>query len=136
MLDKNCTFCKILKGELPSYKLFEDSKVYAFLDINPISEGHLLVIPKFHAIKTHEVPNEYLEGILPVISRLALAMNLDNYNILQNNGRVAGQVVNHVHYHLIPRPDTKSGLRFTFHPISTEKTEFQKASKQIVDNLG
>ena len=78
-------------------KLFETDKSYAFLDIGPCSQGHSLVIPKYHAAKMHELPDDYLQDILPIAKKLAIATGAAEYNVLQNNGRMAHQVVDHVH---------------------------------------
>ncbi|KAF8721932.1 hypothetical protein AX14_010104 [Amanita brunnescens Koide BX004] len=80
---------------------------YSFLDIGPLSRGHALVIPKYHAEKLHELPEEHLSDMMPIAKKIAVAQGLENYNILQNNGKIAHQVVPHVHFHVIPKP-TKS----------------------------
>ncbi|KAI0274336.1 HIT-like protein [Russula aff. rugulosa BPL654] len=107
-----CIFCKIIKGEIPSLKLIETNLSYSFLDINPLSRGHALVIPKYHAEKMHELPDEYLADMLPIAKKIAVAQGVEDYNILQNNGRIAHQVVDHVHFHVIPKPSdsNKEGL--------------------------
>ncbi|MCJ1250276.1 Adenosine 5'-monophosphoramidase [Trapelia coarctata] len=105
-----CIFCKIIKGDIPSFKLFESPHLLAFLDIQPLSRGHALVIPKHHGAKLTDIPDEQLREILPVAKRLALATGAENYNILQNNGRIAHQLVDHVHFHMIPKPNETEGL--------------------------
>jgi len=105
-----CIFCKIIKGEIPCFKLFESDKTLAFLDINPLSKGHALVIPKHHGAKLEDIPDEHLGEILPVVKKLISATGAENYNILQNNGRIAHQEVDHVHFHMIPKPDAEQGL--------------------------
>ncbi|CAF9907610.1 Adenosine 5'-monophosphoramidase [Imshaugia aleurites] len=100
-----CIFCKIIKGDIPSFKLFESERVLAFLDIQPLSQGHALVVPKAHGSKLTDVPDDQLEEILPVAKRLAKATGSENYNILQNNGRLAHQEVDH-----IPKPNQQEGL--------------------------
>ncbi|KAF8424787.1 HIT-like protein [Boletus edulis BED1] len=105
-----CIFCKIIKGEIPSFKLIETVHSYAFLDIGPVSKGHALVIPKDHTVKMHELPDEYLADALPIAKKIALAQGLENYNILQNNGRIAHQQVDHVHFHVVPKPNATEGL--------------------------
>ncbi|KAI1080296.1 HIT domain-containing protein [Whalleya microplaca] len=105
-----CIFCKIIKGEIPSFKLFESDKTLAFLDIGPLSRGHALVIPKFHGEKLSDIPDEHLSEILPVAKKLVTATGATNYNILQNNGRIAHQEVDHVHFHMIPKPNEEQGL--------------------------
>lgn len=97
--------------------MIETPKVYSFLDIEPLSKGHILVIPKFHGEKLHDIPDDYLAEILPVTKKLVKALDLEvkglegpGYNVLQNNGKIAHQVVGHVHFHLIPKRDEKTGL--------------------------
>ncbi len=103
----DCLFCKIVAGKIPATKIYEDEVVLAFLDIGPISDGHTLVIPKQHFEKLHEYPAELLGQICSHLGKIAgavtAAMNSDGYNILCNNGRAAGQLVRHMHFHIIPR---------------------------------
>ncbi|KAK1673056.1 HIT domain-containing protein [Colletotrichum godetiae] len=106
----SCIFCKIIKGEIPCFKLFESEKTLAFLDINPLSRGHALVIPKHHGAKLSDIPDDQLSEVLPVVKKLVAATGATDYNILQNNGRIAHQVVDHVHFHMIPKPNETEGL--------------------------
>ncbi len=112
-MDPNCIFCKIVAGDIPCHKLYEDDRVLAFLDVGPLSVGHVLVIPKHHAMQLDELPSEDAAAIGAVLPRLAGAVSAatgtDAYNVLQNNGEAAGQVVMHVHFHLIPKPDDAPG---------------------------
>jgi len=105
-----CIFCRIIKGEIPSFKILETAKSYSFLDIQPLSRGHALVIPKEHTVTLHELSDDSLADLLPVAKKVAKAIGVTNYNILQNNGRIAHQVVDHVHIHIIPKPDEEQGL--------------------------
>ncbi|WVQ85733.1 hypothetical protein IAT38_007900 [Cryptococcus sp. DSM 104549] len=100
----SCIFCKIIKGEIPSMKLLETDTVFAFMDIGPIAKGHCLVIPKHHAEKLTDLPDDQMADILPTCRKLAVATGAENFNILQNNGRPAHQIVDHVHFHVIPKP--------------------------------
>ena len=117
-MNASCIFCKIIKGEIPSFKLIETSTIYSFLDIQPTAEAHCLVVPKYHGAKLHNIPDDYLKDILLVTKRLAKVLKMDTnnslegegYNVLQNNGRIAHQVVDHVHFHLIPKRDHETGL--------------------------
>jgi len=109
-LDDGCLFCKIIKGEVPSYKVLETDKVLAFLDIFPVSEGHTQIIPKYHAKTIGELPDEYLQEIGPTLKKVALATGVEQYNILQNNGKLAFQHIDHVHFHVVPKPNEKEGL--------------------------
>lgn len=105
-----CVFCAIVEGKIPSQKVYETPTVLAFLDINPISEGHTLIIPKPHYERLDACPADLLADVMAVAAKIApavkAAMHADAYNILCNNGSAAGQVVGHCHLHLIPR---KSG---------------------------
>lgn len=107
-------FSKILSGEIPSHKIYEDDLVYAFLDIGPVSRGHTLVIPKEPAATLDQLSDDSAAAIGRVLPRLCRAVmkasGTRDYNILQNNGAPAHQAVFHVHFHIIPKPDKKSGL--------------------------
>lgn len=100
-------FDKILAGQIPSYKLYEDDHVLAFLDIGPLSAGHTLVIPKERKAQLHQLSDESAAAIGRVLPRLCRAVmqatGATDYNILQNNGAPAHQVVMHVHFHIIPK---------------------------------
>ncbi|KAK0487114.1 HIT-like domain-containing protein [Armillaria novae-zelandiae] len=130
-----CIFCKIIKGEIPSLKLLETDLSYAFLDIGPLSKGHALVIPKYHAEKLHQLPDEHLTDILPIAKRIAIAQGDENYNILQNNGRVAHQVVDHVHFHVIPKPNDKEGLVIGWPTQQIDKAELTKIFEELKEKL-
>lgn len=103
----DCLFCRIVAGELPSQKLLEDDSTLAFMDINPWSRGHCLVISKEHGATIFDLSEESAVGIMRVAHRLApavkAAVEADGLNLLQSNGRAAWQQVDHVHMHLIPR---------------------------------
>jgi len=103
----DCLFCKIIKGEIPSAKIYEDEHMFAFLDIRPINKGHTLVLPKEHYGDVFDIPSETLCDVMPGLKKVASAIkeavNADGLNIGVNNGEVAGQAVFHLHFHLIPR---------------------------------
>jgi histidine triad (HIT) family protein len=107
MQNAECIFCKIIAGQIPAAKVYEDDKVLAFLDVGPLSDGHVLVVPKEHYQKVHECPPKVLADVWAVLGKIAgavsSAMNSDGYNVLCNNGRAAGQLVDHVHFHIVPR---------------------------------
>ena len=107
-------FTKIINGEIPCHKIYEDEHVLAFLDINPLSPGHTLVIPKEAAATLGELSDEASAAIGRVLPRLCRAVvgatGVADYNILQNNGATAHQAVFHVHFHIIPKPDDARGL--------------------------
>jgi len=127
----SCIFCKIIKGEIPSFKLFESDRIFAFLDISPLSRGHALVVPKHHGAKLTDIPDESLAEILPVAKRLVIATGATDYNILQNNGRIAHQQVDHVHFHMIPKPNETEGLGLSW-PMQT--TDMEKL-KDLLEEL-
>ncbi len=114
---EDCIFCKIVKGDIPSFKVYEDKRVFAFMDINPISEGHTLIIPKNHAENIWEISEEDLAAINRVSKKVAEAirkeLNPVGIAVLQLNGRGVNQVVMHYHLHLIPRMGGGPELKMT-----------------------
>lgn len=104
---EGCIFCKIIKGEIPATKIYEDDSVFAFLDIQPLTKGHALVIPKQHAENVFDIDNTVLQNIIVAGKKIASDMQKDlgavGINFLQSNGKKAGQVVFHYHMHIIPR---------------------------------
>ena len=106
-MKNNCVFCAIADGEIPSFKIYEDELVLAYLDINPFTEGHTLVIPKAHSSGLLDTPDETLAAIIARVKKVAEhlkgALPCDGFNILQNNGESAGQTVKHIHFHIVPR---------------------------------
>lgn len=103
----NCIFCKIVNGEIPCYKIYENEKVMAFLDANPVAKGHTLIVPKNHFENIFDIDEEKLKEIVSVSKKIALNikenLNADGINFIQNNGSLAGQAVFHYHLHVIPR---------------------------------
>jgi histidine triad (HIT) family protein len=114
---EDCIFCKIIRGEIPCIKVYEDDKVLAFEDINPISIGHTLIIPKRHAQNLWEIPGEDLVAVHQASQKVALgiskALNPTGIALLQLNGRGANQVVMHYHLHLVPRTSDDAELPIT-----------------------
>ncbi|HWA76486.1 MAG TPA: HIT family protein [Polyangiaceae bacterium] len=117
-------FSRILRNEIPCHKVYEDSHVLAFLDINPLSRGHVLVIPKEPAETLDRLSDEASAAIGRVLPRLCRAVmqvsGAPAYNVLQNNGALAHQAVNHVHFHIIPKPDDVQGLGVGWAPRALE----------------
>ncbi len=107
MNSQECIFCKIVAGDIPAASIYEDEAVLAFLDIGPIQKGHVLVIPKSHAATLDACTPDILRAMGRVLGRLGKAVveatGCDAYNCLCNNGRASGQLVDHVHFHIIPR---------------------------------
>lgn len=102
-----CVFCKIIAGEIPSYKVYEDENFLAFLDIKPINLGHTLVIPKNHYANLSEIPENELRSLILRVKKIAgllsKKLNFTDYTISENNGPLSGQSVAHIHFHIIPR---------------------------------
>ena len=112
----DCIFCKIAKGEIPSTKVWEDENFIAFADANPVEEGHTLVIPKKHFDSLldldEETSGKFLNAVGETAKILVEKHKADGFNLLLNNGKAAGQVMGHVHFHLLPRKegDNKRGI--------------------------
>jgi len=106
-VSSECIFCKIAAGELSSAKVYEDTDIIAFLDIAPVVKGHTLVVPRKHFSLITDTPPDLLAKAIKVARRIAVAqvaaLNADGLNVTQANGEIAGQVVPHIHFHVIPR---------------------------------
>ncbi|MGW8188617.1 MAG: HIT family protein [Desulfobacterales bacterium] len=114
---EGCIFCKIVRGEIPCFKILEDDRVLSFADVNPINTGHTLIIPKRHAENIWEIDGEDLAAIHSASLKIAKAMktslNPDGIAFLQLNGKAVNQVVMHYHLHLIPRNSNDPKLTMT-----------------------
>ena len=119
----DCIFCKIIKGEIPSYKIYEDDKVYAFLDIACDAVGHTLVIPKKHCTNVLDCDKEYLDAVIEAVQIISnhyvTNCGFDGVNILNASGAAAEQSVFHLHFHIVPR---KNGDGLHMWPL-TDKQE-------------
>jgi histidine triad (HIT) family protein len=133
-------FDKILDGEIPCHKVYEDDHVFAFLDIGPLSKGHTLVIPKERKAFLHELSDDAAAAIGRVLPRLARAVmkvsGCEHYNILQNNGAPAHQAVFHVHFHIIPKPNADEGLGVRWPAGKLEGEAGASLAQQLRDALG
>ena len=125
-MKNNCVFCAIAAGEIPCFKVYEDDLVLAYLDINPVSEGHTLVIPKAHTEGLLDTPDGTLAAIVARVKKVAAhlrtALPCDGFNVAQNNGEAAGQTVRHVHFHIVPRRagSGENPLDFAGHPADMD----------------
>ena len=132
-------FGKIIAGRIPCHKVYEDDRVLAFLDINPLSPGHTLVIPKEPAATLDKLSDEAaaaLGRVLPRICRAVMAATgVNQYNVLENNGADAHQAVFHVHFHIIPKPARTQGLGLQWPAGSLEPQEAQRLVKSITEAL-
>ena len=109
-----CIFCRIVEGTAPGFVVYEDALTFAFLDINPISDGHTLIIPRVHVERVEDLPAEQAEGLFRTLLRLVRpiqrAMGVPSTRIGINNGKEAGQLVPHVHIHVVPRAAAGKGV--------------------------
>ncbi|MFW9829783.1 MAG: HIT family protein [Candidatus Thorarchaeota archaeon] len=127
MKDKDCIFCKIVDRKIPSKIVFENNHSLAFLDISPISKGHTIVIPKNHYFTLEDIPDHELKELIQIVKKIAIIINnklqIDGYNILQNNFAAAGQVIKHFHFHIIPRifDDNRFRLKIPRNQASDEE---------------
>ena len=137
-MDSDCIFCKIVAGDIPCAKIYEDSNVLAFLDIGPISDGHTLVIPKNHFERLHECPPDVLADISGCLGKIATAVvsavGAEAYNVLCNNGTAAGQLVGHVHFHIIPR-NAGDGVFSRWQAYEYKQGQAESLVKKICENL-
>lgn len=104
---EDCIFCKIISGSIPSFKVYEDEYTLAFLDISPVNHGHTLVVPKKHFKNMEAIPQEELNKVMATVKIVGQAikekLSAASYNVSENNDREAGQIVPHIHFHVIPR---------------------------------
>jgi histidine triad (HIT) family protein len=105
----DCIFCKIVSGQIPSFKVFEDETALAFLDIAPVAPGHTLVIPKKHYANFEEIPGDELCKLILAVKKIGGAiktgLGIKGYTVSENNDPVAGQVIPHIHFHIMPRSE-------------------------------
>lgn len=139
--DHNCIFCKIIAGEIPSAKVYEDEHVFAFLDISQVTKGHTLVIPKAHVKDIYETSDEIASQLFARVPKIAQAIeksfNPKGINILSNTGEAAGQSVFHLHLHLIPRYDETDGFsqNWVTHNDDYSKEDLSNIAETIVQNI-
>lgn len=131
-------FDRILSGEIPCYRLYEDDHVFAFLDVGPLSAGHTLLIPKERAAKLHELSDDSAAALGRVLPRLCRAVvaatGVEDYNVLQNNGAAAHQAVLHVHFHIIPKTNG-GGLGVGWPARKLDAGDAQRLQARIVEAL-
>ncbi len=132
-----CIFCKIISGEMPCAKVYEDEHVLAFLDIAPAAKGHTLVISKEHHELITDVPNELLEKCIDAVKKIGEALLKDNdgFNVMQNNNEEAGQLVPHLHFHVIPR-NSKDNLDVAqWKSIKYKEGEIEEVQARLKENI-
>ncbi|EIJ81957.1 histidine triad (HIT) protein [Bacillus methanolicus PB1] len=133
-----CIFCKIVNGEIPSAKVYENEHVLAFLDISQVTEGHTLVIPKIHKENVYELTPEIARNLFEVVPEISNAIkkayNPAGMNLVNNNGETAGQTVFHYHIHIIPRYGKGDGFGAVWKTHTSEYTS--EDLKKIAENIG
>ena len=136
--DKDCIFCKIVAGEIPCFKLYEDEDTLSFMDINPANEGHALVVTKEHWQNVHEIPDALISAVSITAKKIAGALEThlspDGINLIQCNGEGAAQSVLHFHMHVLPR---KSGddLRLNWGLVAGDMDQIKDQTAKIVSAL-
>lgn len=135
MNKEECIFCKLIKKEIPSIVLYENNNTIAFLDIFPISQGHTIVIPKMHYTNLETIPIKILGAVMEsvkIVSNLIYKnLNINGYNIIQNNFKAAGQVINHFHVHIIPRSIKDEKIKLLIPREQATEDELRKTLKII-----
>lgn len=133
---QECIFCKIVRGEVPSKKIYEDEGNIAFLDINPASPGHVLVVPKKHFASMHDIDAPSMQKLSVAVKNvndmIKEKLNAEATNIMVNNGRLAGQIVDHMHFHIIPRYKG-DGIELHFPRYKTDENYFNEMQKKLTE---
>jgi len=131
-----CLFCKIAKGEIPAKIIYDSKDIMAFLDIRPANPGHVLIIPKQHYTFLPQLPSELnasiLELIKVIISAQVEVLGAEGVNVLQNNGQAAGQMVPHIHFHLIPRFKGDKVI-LNWQPMELKEEQFIEIQKRLIE---
>lgn len=134
----SCLFCRIVLGEIPSTRIYEDATTFAFMDINPGTRGHALVIPKTHAVDIHDVPPDVVGDMARTAQRVARAakehLGCGGVNLVQSSGAVAFQSVFHIHIHVIPRYEG-DGVRLPWTPKPSDKDEIAATAETLRKGL-
>ncbi|TFG23791.1 MAG: HIT family protein [Promethearchaeota archaeon] len=136
MNEKECLFCNITTNEIPAKIIFNDEICIGILDIFPISKGHTLVIPKSHYSTIEDIPDDILTHLMVVVKKLGKKihnrLNIDGYNILQNNFTAAGQVINHFHIHIIPRKKDDAKFQIKIPKLQIDDSTLDAIKSEIL----
>jgi len=136
-MEESCIFCKIIKGEIPSYTVYEDDSFKVVLDRFPASKGHMLVLPKKHIENIFELDEKYEEDLMKVVKKMCKLvkekLNPSGINILQNNGKAAGQTVFHYHVHIIPRYEKDENIKISWNTLKLSDEEIQNYLYEIIN---
>ena len=135
MKDANCIFCIIANGEVPSKTLYEDDNFRVILDLGPATKGHALILPKEHYPNLYDLPEELAGEVMKVAKkemvRMTERLGCEGFNLIQNNGDMAGQTVFHFHMHMIPRYQA-DGQKIGWKPMEVSQEELEEVKNQIV----
>jgi len=138
MKNETCIFCKIIKKEIPHNKIYEDKNVIAFLDAFPVNKGHTLILPKKHFKNIYEIPEKTLWEVMKLAKKLSITikktMKADGINVYMNNEEAAGQVIDHLHVHIIPRIKG-DGYGYWKNKKSYTDKEMSQVTKKIIRAL-
>ncbi len=136
MFQNDCIFCKIVAGDIPAHKVYEDEHCLAFLDIHPLARGHVLLIPKAHVRTMDELSpmqaGHVLSNLPGLVKSVSRAVEAEGVNILQNNGKAAHQEIMHVHVHIIPRT---SGDAWQFNWPAMESAYSQDQAEELARKI-
>lgn len=137
-MKEECIFCKIANGMIPSHTLYEDEDFKVIFDLSPATKGHALILPKKHFDNIYQMDDNTSSKVFTVAKKMSIAMtkafNCDGFNLIQNNGKCAGQSVFHFHMHLIPRYDGDNAINM-WKPSETTDIELEKLEKQVKEQL-
>jgi len=135
MSKEECIFCKIIEGQIPSYKIYENDSLLAFLDIFPLNYGHTVVIPKKHYYNFLDMPEddmgEFFKDLKKISELIMKKLKIDGFNLVQNNFPAAGQVIPHLHFHIIPRMKGNGPLRMIPGKIQAKEDDLKKIIQKI-----
>jgi len=138
-MDETCPFCRIASGKAQASIVYEDEHVLAFMDLNPVDVGHTLVIPRKHWENIYEIPEETLTKLITLVKRVCIAVkktvDTEGIKIIQLNGRAAGQVVFHLHFHIIPASSNSGVWRRHHGRLASERTKLDETAQKIRENL-
>ena len=136
MMKDDCIFCKLANGVIPTNSIYDDEDFNVILDLAPATKGHALILPKAHADNLYQLPDEAAAKVLVLAKKLATSMteklSCDGFNVVQNNGSVAGQTVFHFHMHLIPRYED-DGQRISWNPMEVPADELAKIKSTLAE---
>ncbi len=134
--NKNCIFCSLINGDIPAEFIYEDDMFVAFFDKFPGGFGHVLVVPKAHVENLFELTDDIMEKIMKVVQKVGLslkeALNVESLNLVQNNGIIAGQSVNHFHIHLIPRVENDS-INIHWETQTFDDDQYKNLTKKMTE---